>query len=81
MIRSLEYIAMAKHEMIPMCERIANELEKAGDYEGRRVADLQSEDITKLNAITKDCLAVLATEPVRGWNDDGFKNTFIICSM
>jgi hypothetical protein len=63
--RSLDYIAMMKHEMIPMCHRKMKIFEEEKDTLGKAVAESQSENLEVLNAVTKDALAVLATEKVQ----------------
>jgi hypothetical protein len=79
MSRALEYIAMMKHETLPLCTRLKNEaierLESEGG--GGNAADpedveLKEEikvigrqlEVAKLNTVTKDVLAVLSNDTV-----------------
>ncbi len=55
---------MAKHEMLPVCERLAIELDAEGDMGGKKVASEAADNVMRLNSVTKDCLSVLATEVV-----------------
>ena len=59
---ALEYIAVMRQEIIPMCERFA----EGGDENVTRVAGAQIENMEKLNMIAKDVFAVLGEDvPVR----------------
>ena len=63
--RALEYLAMVRHELIPVCQRMAEKL----DEKGRSVAHEQIENLDGLNAVAKDTYAVFATEKVNIGNE------------
>ena len=65
MSRALEYLAMVRHELIPVCQRMAEKL----DEKGRSVAHEQIENLDGLNAVAKDTYAVFATEKVNIGNE------------
>merc|ERR1711874_217934 len=59
---SLEYLTMIKHETIPMIIRVARELHEDDDMKGHEIASRQLEELSDLNVLVKDSLAILSTD-------------------
>ena len=62
--RSLEYLVMVRHELVPLCQKIARRLKDGRDDKVREVALQQIESLENVDAVAKDAFAVLATEKV-----------------
>ena len=62
--RSLEYLVMVRHELVPLCQKIARRLKDGRDEKFREVALQQIESLENVDAVAKDAFAVLATEKV-----------------
>ena len=60
----MEYIAMVRHEFIPLCQRMVQRLDEQNDKRGKTVGIQTLDNLDNLNAVAKDTLAVLATEKV-----------------
>lgn len=60
----LEFLAMSKHELIPMCQRRAQELERQKNHAEKKIAVSQVANLTMLNDVSKDILATLSCSQV-----------------
>ena len=55
---------MVRHELVPLCQKIARRLKDGRDDKVREVALQQIESLENVDAVAKDAFAVLATEKV-----------------
>lgn len=62
--RSLECLAMAKHELIPLCVRLAKKFKEEKNILEEQVALSQVSNLETLNGLTKDVLGVLSCTQV-----------------
>ena len=59
----MEYITIVKHEIIPMCRRVIDQLGEEDDR-GFDVASQHLQTLDNFQFVVKDALAVLSTEGV-----------------